>query len=220
MITHLEGRLALLDPALPAVEIDVNGVCYQVLVPLFLWPALDALAAGVELDDPAQRPALGMHIFYHVTQNNPVPLLVGFFRRAEREFFRKFTTVEGIGPLKAVKAMNVPVSVIARAIEQEDRATLAKMPGIGPRAADKAIATLRGKVVLEAAMREGERTSPVDARDYESNRVVEDAVAAITALGYPRNDARRWVAEAQEHDSDLGTVEALTLAVLRERGAR
>lgn len=220
MITHLEGRLALLDPAVPAVEIDVNGVRFQVLVPVFLWPELDALAAAAELDDPAQRPPLAMHVFYHVTQNNPIPLLVGFFHRAEREFFRKFTTVEGIGPLKAVKAMNVPVPVIARAIEHEDRATLAKLPGIGPRAADKAIATLRGKVTIEAAMHPGERSGPVDVRDFEGSHVVDDAVAAIIALGYQRHDARRWVAEAKERDSGLDTVEALTLAVLRERGAR
>lgn len=220
MITHLEGRLALLDPSIPAVELDVNGVRFQVLVPFFLWPELDALAAGAELDDPVQRPILGMHIFYHVTQNNPVPLLVGFFHRAEREFFRKFTTVEGIGPLKAVKAMNVPVGIIARAIEQEDRATLAKLPGIGPRAADKAIATLRGKVTIEAAMHPGGRAAPVDIRDFEGGRIVEDAIAAVIALGYQRNDARRWVAEARERDPELDSVEALTLAVLRERGAR
>jgi Holliday junction DNA helicase RuvA len=220
MITHLEGRLAAVDASGPAVEIDVQGVRYQVMVPAFLWPEVIDLAGEAELDDTGQRPPIGMHVFYHVTANNPAPVLVGFFRRAEREFFRKFTTVEGIGPLKAVKAMNVPVGVIARAIEQEDRATLAKLPGIGPRAADKAIATLRGKVTLEAALREGERTAPVDVRDFEGSRVSEDAVSAIIALGYQRNDARRWVAEALERDPGLDTVEALTLAVLRERGAR
>src|SRR5690606_23972267 len=99
-----------------SVDIEIAGITYSVLVPLFLWPEVRGIAGEADLDDPTQRPEFGMHVFYHATQNNPVPLLVGFFRRAEREFFRKFTTVEGVGPLKAAKAMNVSVSSIARAI--------------------------------------------------------------------------------------------------------
>jgi holliday junction DNA helicase RuvA len=219
MITHLQGRLAGVDSAGLSIELEVAGVSYSVLVPLFLWPEVQQAAGEADLDDPAQRPELGMHIFYHVTTNNPVPLLVGFFRRAEREFFRKFTLVEGIGPLKAAKAMNVSVSVIARAIEQDDRATLAKLPGIGPRAADKAIATLRGKVTAEAAMQDAAISEPVEPARIEQNRAIEDAVAAVVALGYQRLEAKRWVAEALESDPDLASVEDLTLAVLRRRGA-
>ena len=121
------------------------------LVPLVLWPELQQIAGENGLDEAA-LPGIGLHIFYHATANQPVPVLVGFLRRAERDFFRKFTTVGGIGPAKAAKAMNVSVSTIARAIEQEDRATLTRLPGIGARGADKIIATLRGKVVAEAAL--------------------------------------------------------------------
>jgi holliday junction DNA helicase RuvA len=219
VITHLQGRLAAVDSAALSIELDVAGVGYSVLVPLFLWPEILSAVGEADLDDPAQRPDFGMHIFYHATTNNPVPLLVGFFRRAEREFFRKFTLVEGIGPLKAARAMNVSVSVIARAIEQEDRAALAKLPGIGPRAADKAIATLRGKVTAEAAMHDAAISEPVDAGDIEQGRVSEDALATIVALGYQRIEAKRWISEALERDPTLDSVEALTLAVLRARGA-
>lgn len=219
MITHLQGRLAAIDVTIPGVEIDVAGVHYGVLVPLFLWPEITDLAGGSELDDPEARPAIGLHIFYHATANNPVPVLVGFFRRAERDFFRKFITVEGIGPLKAAKAMNVSVSVIARAIEQEDRAALARLPGIGPRAADKIIASLRGKVVVEAAMHDQAIDQPVSPERFESRRVVEDAIAAVIGLGYNRADARRWVEDALDADASLSSAEDLTLAVLRRRGA-
>ena len=147
MITHLRGTLARMDPAGPLVEVDVAGVRYEVLVPLFLWPELQSLAGEAELSGDAQAPPLALHIHYSATANQPVPTLVGFLRRAERDFFRKFVTVEGIGPAKAAKAMNVSVSTIARAIEQEDRAALTRLPGIGARAAEKIIASLRGKVV-------------------------------------------------------------------------
>lgn len=219
MITHLQGHLAAADGSQLTVELDVQGVTYAVLVPLFLWPEVQAFASEHDLGDPAQRPSLGLHIFYHATGNNPVPVLVGFFRRAEREFFRKFTTVEGVGPLKAAKAMNLSVSSIARAIEQEDRPALAKLPGIGPRAADKIIATLRGKVTAEAAMHDAAITEPVEAARVEQGRVTEDAIAAVVALGYQRIEAKRWVTEALEIDPGLKSVEDLTLAVLRTRGA-
>jgi Holliday junction DNA helicase RuvA len=208
-----------METAGPSVELDVAGVGYEVLVPLVLWPELQALAGERNLDDPAESPDLALHIFYHATANQPVPVLVGFLRRAERDFFRKFTTVEGIGPSKAVKAMNVSVSTIARAIEQEDRAALTRLPGIGARAADKIIATLRGTVIAEAAMHDGEVQQPVDAASVGSQRLAIDAAEAVAALGFSRAEAKRWVEEAVSDDASLTTVEDLTLAVLRRRGA-
>lgn len=219
MISRLRGRLTRLDAGVPSVEVDVGGVGYDVLVPLVLWPELQVLAGECDLDDLEQAPPISLHIFEHATANQPVPVLVGFLRRAEREFFRKFTTVEGIGPTKAVKAMNVSVSTIARAIEQEDRAALIRLPGIGARAADKIIATLRGKVVAEAAMHDGAVEQPVDTRELGGRRVLLDAAEAVAALGYSRTEARRWVEEESADDPGLATVEELTLAVLRRRGA-
>lgn len=202
---------------MPSVEVDVAGVRYEVLVPLVLWPEIQALAGEGELSDPAQWPEIGLHIFYSVSANQPVPVLVGFLRRAERDFFRKFTTVEGIGPTKAVKAMNVSVSTIARAIEQEDRAALTRLPGIGTRGADKVIATLRGKVRAEAAMADGGYERPVDPQKLEERRVIADALEAIVALGYPRSEAKRWIEDAMAGDPRLTSIEDVTLAVLRRR---
>jgi Holliday junction DNA helicase RuvA len=212
VITHLQGVLSRLDPAGPAVEIDVNGVRYEVLVPLVLWPEIQAIQ-----DDGGAEPAIGLHVFYHATANQPVPVLVGFLRRAERDFFRKFTTVEGIGPAKAVKAMNISVSTIARAIEQEDRATLTRLPGIGGRGADKIIATLRGKVVAEAAMADGGIEKPLDTAKTDARRIEQDAIESLAALGYTRSDAKRWVEEVLADDPAMTSVEELTLAVLRRR---
>ncbi|MFQ5381005.1 MAG: Holliday junction branch migration protein RuvA [Dehalococcoidia bacterium] len=214
MITHLQGTLARMDASIPAVEVDVGGIRYEVLVPLFLWPELEAVAAA---GDPPQP--IGLHIHYVATTNQPVPVLVGFLRRAERDFFRKFTTVEGIGPSKAVKAMTVSVSTIARAIEAEDRAALVRLPGLGARGADKIIATLRGRVTAEAAMHDGAIELPVDQEDIRTRRLEEDATEAIIALGFSRAESRRWVADALRDDPDINTVEDLTLLVLRKRGA-
>ncbi|MGI8424991.1 MAG: Holliday junction branch migration protein RuvA [Chloroflexota bacterium] len=219
MITHLHGKLARMDLGGPSVEVDVGGVRYEVLVPLFLWGELQVLVGERDLADETTRPGIGLHIFYSASANQPVPVLVGFLRRAERDFFRKFTTVEGIGPARAAKAMTISVSTIARAIEQEDRAVLTRLPGVGTRGADKIIATLRGKVAAEAALQDGGIDQPVDTSRLERTRVAADSAEAIAALGYPRNDAKRWVDEALAADASLTTVEALTLAVLRRRGS-
>jgi Holliday junction DNA helicase RuvA len=219
VITHLQGQLARMDASAPSVEVDVQGVRYEVLVPIVLWPEIQGIAGESELTEAA-GPTIGLHIFYHATANNPTPVLVGFLRRAEREFFRKFTTVEGIGPAKAVKAMNISVSTIARAIEQEDRAVLSRMPGIGARSADKIIATLRGKLIAEAAMHDGGVAQPVDASKLESRRTIADAVEAIAALGYSRGDAKRMVDDAIAADPGLNGLEAITLAVLRRLDVR
>ncbi len=217
MITHLSGRLTHTDVGELRVEVDVSGVRYDVLVPAFLWPEIQETVDSTPEGGP--EPEIGLHVLYHATANVPVPLLVGFLRRPERDFFRKFTTVEGLGPTKAVKAMTVSVSTIARAIEQEDRAVLTRLPGIGPRVAGKIIATLRGKVVAEAALQDGGLESPVDLDGLKRDRVALDAVEAIAALGYARSEARRWVDDALTDDPDIATVEELTLAVLRARGA-
>lgn len=221
MISQLRGDLVHLDPGNLTAEVDVGGVVYEVMIPAFLWPELQALSTGVE--DGGEQPAappIALHVFSHATEKMPVPILVGFLRRAERTFFGKFTTVEGIGPTKAVKAMNVSVSTIARAIEQEDRATLTRLPGIGARGADKIIATLRGKVTAEAALQDTEIAQPVDIDELRHDRMALDAFEAIAGLGYARSEARRWVEEALANDASLATMEDLTLAVLRRRGGQ
>lgn len=214
MITHLSGKLTHINVGELSVEVDVAGVRYEVLVPAFLWPEIQDRADGIAEEED---PDIALHVLYHATANQPVPMLVGFLRRPERDFFRKFTTVEGLGPTKAVKAMTVSVSTIANAIEQEDQAVLTRLPGIGPRVAAKIIATLRGKVIAEAALQDGALEKPVDLDGFKRDRVALDAVEAIVALGYGRSDARRWVDDALTEDPEIATIEELTLAVLRAR---
>ena len=84
----------------------------------------------------------------------------------------------------------------------------------------EAIATLRGKLVTEAAMHDAGVAQPVDAARLESKRAVADAVEAIAALGYSRADAKRLVEDALEADPELAGIEAITLAVLRRLDQR
>jgi Holliday junction DNA helicase RuvA len=112
----------------------------------------------------------------------------------------------------------VSVSTVARAIEQEDRAVLTRLPGIGPRAADKIIASLRGKVTAEAALQDGGIEQPVDVAALQQSSIAVDAVAAVVALGFSRAEAVAWVDDILASNPEIDGVEELTLAVLRARG--
>lgn len=210
MITRLEGALYRLDTTRQTCEVEVHGVTYELLVPAFLWPGLVELPEGAKV---------AFEVHYSVSANNPTPLLVGFLRRSERDFFRKFLTVEAIGPVKAARALNISVSTIARAIEGGDVATLRGLPGIGDRTAQKIVATLKGKVTVEAMLQDEQIEKAVDPAKLQGE-VGRDAIDTVSSLGYPRAQAKRWVEEVLRREPGLDSVEAITLAVLRELGSR
>ena len=145
MINYLTGTIRSLtrDPA--KVVIVAGGVGYEVSLPTYVYQSLanDGIREGSEVE---------LEIYYHVTERQPKPMLVGFRHPSEKAFFEQLIQVEGIGPAKAAAALVFPVSTIASAIETEDLGSLQRLPGIGSRAAQKIVATLRGKVAATALL--------------------------------------------------------------------
>ena len=144
-------------------------------------------------------------------------MLIGFIRRGEQVFFRKLMGVEGLGPTKAAKAMTISVSSMARAIEEENRDMLTKLPGIGGRAADKIIASLKGKVRTEASMQDSDQDLPIDLTSLAKQRLSKDAENAVVSLGYSRYDAKQWVENALNEEPETEKLESLILQILRKR---
>ena len=181
MINYLTGTIRNItrDPAKAVVV--AGGVGYEVSLPTYVYQSLanDGIGAGSEVE---------LEIYYHVTERQPKPMLVGFRHPSEKEFFEQLIQVEGIGPAKAATALVFPVSTIASAIETEDFGALQRLPGIGSRAAQKIVATLRGKVAATALLQDagiseqGHTQPPVDARS--------EAVDALVTLGYRPTEAR------------------------------
>ncbi len=116
MIARIKGRLVSIDENSALVE--VGQISYQVLLPGY---AINRLAdrIGTEL-------ILSTLQYYEGNPGggNLVPRLVGFLDDGERQFFEIFTTVKGMGIRKALKALTLPVSTIAAAIEQADHKAL------------------------------------------------------------------------------------------------
>ncbi|MBI4299526.1 MAG: Holliday junction DNA helicase RuvA, partial [Chloroflexi bacterium] len=145
MIAHLSGVLLRKSQDEQRVIVDVGGLGYEVLLPAFVMRALEDKREGEPID---------LEIYYHVSERQPRPTLIGFSRPHERAFFEKLIQVEDIGPIKAARALTLSISTIARAIEDDDVRTLRRLDGIGERTAHKIVATLRGRVAAEALLRD------------------------------------------------------------------
>jgi len=175
----------------------VGHVGYEILVPVVVMESLSAKEIGDEVS---------LHIYYQQTERQPKPVLIGFNLEAEKEFFQYFISVEAIGPLKAVKALNIPVGDIAHAIESGDVKMLKRLSGIGDRTAHKIVASLKGKMNRFALIRHEKNVEAVPV-DEDFVQMVMDVL--ISQLGYKTTDARQMVAEAMKRDSTIATAEDL-----------
>ena len=211
MITYLKGHIRTLDRDPARAVVVCGGVGYEVTLPVFVEQSLtnDGLGAG---------DALELEIYYHVTERQPKPLLVGFRLANEREFFEQLVQVEGIGPVRAAAALVFPVSVIAKAIESEDTAVLTQLPGVGARAAQKMIATLRGKVTATALLRDDGIPESRTAAQVADPRV--EAIDVLISLGYRPVEARERVMEAVNRSPETADeVQELVREVFRGQAA-
>ena len=182
-----------------------NQVGFEVLLPAIVMDSIQSKQVG---------DAISLYIYYHQTERQPKPVLIGFNLEVEQEFFQYFISVGDIGPLKAVKAMNIPVREIARAIESQDVGKLKQLKGIGSRTAQKIIATLGGKLSKFALIRPIDQKEVPKAEDFE-RQVLEVLVAQ---LGHKSSDAKQMIARALKRNNSISTPEELFEEVYRIEG--
>ena len=178
MIGYLEGKL--LKKEEERVLLLANQIGYEVLLPAIVMKSLQHKSVG---DD------ISLYIFFQQTERQPKPVLIGFNLEVEKEFFQYFISVEAIGPLKAVKALNEPIREIATAIESGDLARLTALKGIGRRTAQKIIATLEGKMGKFALIQPSEHQE-VPLIDDFSKQVLD---VMIKQLGHKPADAKKMI---------------------------
>jgi len=194
MIVRYTGVLT--DVAEDSVILERDGVAREVLVPAY---ALIDLA-----------PMRGEEVTLHTMElfegsqasGNLVPRMLGFVCAEDRAFFSRFVGVKGIGPRKAMKALAMPVRKIATWIETSDAKALAGLPGIGKRAAELMIASLKGKLAAFAIPADG-----VDVIGQVLSNAQKDALDVLLAWGDTRADAQRFLQRAGELEPGLETPE-------------
>ncbi|MDR5694083.1 MAG: Holliday junction branch migration protein RuvA [Armatimonadota bacterium] len=195
MIAYLRGRLVRRTEE--TVVVEAGGVGYEVHLPA-------VVAQHLKPTPSPEGEVIELFISYHVTPNQPRPLLVGFLREAEQEFFERFITVDGLGPLKALRAIVRPIHEIADAVERKDVDFLRHLPGIGGRTAEKIVASLHGKMAKFALLQE-EALAPPAPTDIR-----EEALEILTKqLGHRIQEARKMVEEAMARNPRIETTEEL-----------
>lgn len=203
MIGRLTGRLAERTPG--HVVLDVNGVGYDVQVPLGTFYAL----AG---DDGR---ACSLLIHTHVREDAIV--LFGFATETERETFRDLLGIGGVGPRVALAVLSgiEPVE-LEKAVRESDRSRLQRIPGIGKKTAERILLEMRDRLERRGRRSRSDGEEPgsprVGAGRSEATRA--DAVAALVQLGYGRDAADGAVDAAVRDAGPDAAIEAVLRAAL------
>jgi Holliday junction DNA helicase RuvA len=200
VIGYLEGKILKKEEA--RVLILANQIGYEVLLPAFVMETINSKEVGDEI---------ALYIYFQQTERQPKPVLIGFNLEVEKEFFQLFISVEDIGPLKAVKALTIPVREIAGAIEDRDVGALTRLKGIGTRTAQKIIASLEGKMGKFALIKKDEPRRPARVEDFTQQ--VFDVL--VKQLGHRSADAKQMIASALERNQSITTPEELFDEVYR-----
>lgn len=201
MISYLVGRVISKDEN--RIVLEVNGIGYEILVPTIVLRALE------------DKQEIRLYTFHYleVSRARGQPILIGFTNEVEREFFKRFIGVSGVGPRSACQALSLPFSTIARAIDSEDLDTLTSLPGIGPKTARKIIAELQGKVgCFHLIQDEGRAELPSPKKALE-----EEGLKILLQLQYKRAEAVQMLRSALERSPQINTIEDLMNEIYYQR---
>lgn len=205
MIAFLRGTLRRKHD--DRIVVDVGGVGYEIYLPQFVRRTYDERREHEDVE---------LEIYYHASERQIRPILFGFNHPHERLFFEKIITVEDVGPVKAARALVFSVSTIAKAIESENAATLRGLPGIGERTAKKMIATLRGRCVEEALLRdEGYDQAAAPKPPEAQDELRTDALEILLVLGHRRAEAESKIESVLEAHPEIRSPEELIREVYR-----
>src|SRR6266850_464716 len=180
MITFLHGKLV---EALPTqVVVDVNGVGYEVLIPLSSF-------------DKLPQPGQDVKLLTQLVVREDAHTLYGFMTAMERELFRLLVnTVSGIGPRTALSILSGMNAVAFRgAVANGDVKALSQISGVGKKTAERIVVELRDKVGAAGAWEASSAKRALSPADQKIN----DAVLALMALGFKQVEAHESVRAAQ-----------------------
>jgi len=198
MIAFLEGTLA---EALPTqIVVNVQGVGYQVMIPLSSFERLPA-------------PGTQVKILTHLAVREDAHVLYGFWTAGERDLFRLLLHhVSGVGPKIALAVISgLSVEMFKAAVVVGDAAAISKISGVGKKTAERMILELKDKVGVAA---EWEASSAKNAPS-ESDSRLHDAVLALISLGYKQAEAHKAVRRAIDIAGETPPAEDLIRQALK-----
>ena len=184
MIGFLKGKLLQKHP--PFLLLDVQGVGYEIESPMTTFYALPEVPSEISL-------------FVHLVVREDAHRLYGFSDQMQRELFRRFLKLNGIGPKIGLAILSTfNANEVIACIYREDVVQLTGVPGIGKKSAERMIIEMRDSIAtLGKALGQTDHKAAIEV----NQRPVQDAVEALISLGYKPTDANKAV-RAVESDSN------------------
>lgn len=196
MIEYIKGELTELTPALATVE--AAGVGYAVNISLNTYSAIQG------------KKEVKLYIYEAIRED--AHLLYGFFQKKEREMFLLLITVSGVGANTArMMLSSMSVGELCNAISTDNARLIQSIKGIGKMTAQRIIVDLRDKIVALGITEEipagGTMTAPVN------NEVKDEAVSALTMLGFSPAPTQKVVVAILKEQPDLPVEQVVKLAL-------
>lgn len=165
MIAFLSGILA--ESSASSCVVDVNGVGYELLIPVSTFE---------KLPHPGEK----VKLLVHMQVREDAITLFGFYSSEEKQLFSKLIDVSGVGGKLALNVLStMPAGNFSAAIATGDVKAISRISGIGKRTAERLIVELKGKLDLTG----GSDGTPA----LPSNEAVNDAALALEQLGFKRD---------------------------------
>lgn len=185
MIGRINGKLVEKHP--PQIIVNVNGVGYEIDVPMSTFYQLPANGAEVAL-------------YTHLLVREDAHQLFGFATEAERGVFRQLLKISGVGARTALAVLSgLSVADLRETVSSQDGGRLTKIPGIGKKTAERLLLELRDKLDGAAIATAG-----------VGDRRQDDIVNALLALGYNEREAA-WA--SKQLPADMAVAEGIRQAL-------
>ncbi len=186
MIAWLHGTLRA--KRAPRLVVDVHGVGYELEAPMTTFYEL---------------PEVGQPVTLHTHQvvREDAHQLYGFRREEERNLFRMMLRVSGVGARLGLAILSgMDAAGFARCVQEGDTASLAKLPGIGKKTAERLVVEMRDRLAGESATAGAGVAALMDVVHPPAADPVSEAVSALVALGFKPHEASRQVRGIESRD--------------------
>jgi Holliday junction DNA helicase RuvA len=193
MIGRLTGTVA--DKQAPDVLIDVNGIGYEVQMPLNCF---------YELPEEGTTTT----VYTHFVVREDAQLLYGFSSKQERSLFRLLIKANGVGPKLALTILSgLTAEQFVQCVEHDDVTTLVKLPGVGKKTAERLLIEMRDRIKdLDVSKEFMPKLSIETSVVKNTKSEFDDAVSALMALGYTSQQANKSVKAVHQDDLDSETL--------------